>query len=247
MMVAGLMGMPRRIQTYPDELRLGALERTRDARRVHDRAWRARVHHQLHHESCGTARRAGDDPWDGRTLEWTLPSPRAAIQLQGRSRRSTRSTTSGTGSTPRTAKEARSRSRPAPRWLRAATATSGDGTGRRTRHPPAVAVVHAASGRASGSRSWASAWCTARLRRVGLARWWSAIDVCMRPLIAVGVAIIVVGIYGWALEPATEEDRSRVRMQAPERGEHGDMAHALPLADTATTWRRTRGSTTASC
>ena len=28
----------------------------------------------------------------------------------------------------------------------------------------------------------------------------------MRPLIPIGIAIITVGIYGWALEPATEED-----------------------------------------
>jgi hypothetical protein len=28
----------------------------------------------------------------------------------------------------------------------------------------------------------------------------------MRPLIAVGAMILMVGIYGWALEPATEEE-----------------------------------------
>jgi cytochrome c oxidase subunit 1 len=74
MMVLGLLGMPRRIQTYGDEGGWGF--------------WNALATGGAFMIAVGvlvfiinfiwSARKgeiAGDDPWDGRTLEWSIPSP----------------------------------------------------------------------------------------------------------------------------------------------------------------------------
>jgi cytochrome c oxidase subunit 1 len=74
MMILGLLGMPRRIATYPDDygwdlwngmatggafmIALGILVF------IINFIWSAK-----------NGAEAGDDPWDGRTLEWSIPSP----------------------------------------------------------------------------------------------------------------------------------------------------------------------------
>jgi cytochrome c oxidase subunit 1 len=74
MMILGLMGMPRRISTYPDELGWGLWNMMATVGAfmiaVSIIAFIANV--------VLTARRgerASADPWDGRTLEWSIPSP----------------------------------------------------------------------------------------------------------------------------------------------------------------------------
>ena len=49
-------------------------------------------------------------------------------------------------------------------------------------------------------------------------------------LVPVGAALLVVGLYGWAMEPATEEMTSMDHAAAPD-----------------TTWRHQPASTTGSC
>ena len=59
MHIAGLLGMPRRIYTYPRGPRLGHVEPDHDDRRVRVRARRAAVHHQRASGACAAARWPG--------------------------------------------------------------------------------------------------------------------------------------------------------------------------------------------
>ena len=80
-----------------------------------------------------TARWPGNDPWDGRTLEWTISSPPPGAQLRRRARRSTARTTSGTASTPRTSRAMPWRSRAGRRrWWPAPTTRRSTSLPRRT-------------------------------------------------------------------------------------------------------------------
>jgi len=74
MHVAGLQGMPRRIFTYPSGMgwdlwnmmsTIGAFVIALSLLVFLHNAFRSR----------GTGKLAGNDPWDGRTLEWSIPSP----------------------------------------------------------------------------------------------------------------------------------------------------------------------------
>jgi len=70
----GLMGMPRRIYTYPDGLGWESWNRVATAGAmilaVSILAFLVNVLWSLRNGAA-----AGPDPWDGRTLEWTVPSP----------------------------------------------------------------------------------------------------------------------------------------------------------------------------
>ena len=74
MMVLGMLGMPRRIQTYPDGLGWGFWNMMATvgaftiAASVLVFMWNVFI-------SLRNGEEAGDDPWDARTLEWSIPSP----------------------------------------------------------------------------------------------------------------------------------------------------------------------------
>ncbi len=72
---SGLLGMPRRIYTYPGDYGwdIWNLISTIGAFTIATSI--AGLHHQLRHTACAAERSAGADPWDGRTLEWSIPSP----------------------------------------------------------------------------------------------------------------------------------------------------------------------------
>ncbi len=80
MMILGLMGMPRRIQTYPDGYGYGFwnMMATVGAFMI---ASSILVFMYNVVRSLKKGEIAGDDPWDGRTLEWTIPSPPPAYNF----------------------------------------------------------------------------------------------------------------------------------------------------------------------
>ena len=74
MMISGLLGMPRRIYTYPDGMGWDVwnLTSTVGAFLIAASVLAFIVNVIV---SMRDKRPAGPDPWDGRTLEWTIPSP----------------------------------------------------------------------------------------------------------------------------------------------------------------------------
>jgi cytochrome c oxidase subunit 1 len=80
MMVLGLLGMPRRISSYPDGLGWGFwnMMATAGAFLI---AFSVLVFMVNVIISLRSGKRAGADPWDGRTLEWTIPSPPPAYNF----------------------------------------------------------------------------------------------------------------------------------------------------------------------
>jgi cytochrome c oxidase subunit 1 len=74
MMILGLMGMPRRIQTYPDDYGFGFWNAmaTSGAFLI---AFSILIFLVNVVMSLRNGAEAGDDPWDARTLEWAIPSP----------------------------------------------------------------------------------------------------------------------------------------------------------------------------
>ena len=74
MMISGLLGMPRRIYTYPDGMGWDVwnLTSTVGAFLIAASVLAFIVNVIV---SMRDKRPAGADPWDGRTLEWTIPSP----------------------------------------------------------------------------------------------------------------------------------------------------------------------------
>jgi cytochrome c oxidase subunit 1 len=74
MMILGLLGMPRRIQTYPDDYGWGFWNAmaTFGAFMIALSALIFIINFVL---SLRRGEIAGDDPWDARTLEWAIPSP----------------------------------------------------------------------------------------------------------------------------------------------------------------------------
>ncbi|HYM16194.1 MAG TPA: cytochrome c oxidase subunit I [Dehalococcoidia bacterium] len=74
MMVLGLLGMPRRVQTYPDGYGWGFWNMMATVGAFMIAAsilvFIFNVIKSLRHGEI-----AGEDPWDARTLEWTIPSP----------------------------------------------------------------------------------------------------------------------------------------------------------------------------
>ena len=72
----GITGMPRRIADYSPECGLDDPATSLvDGRRLHHRHQHAAVPGQRGRHASSTARRVGDDPWEGNTLEWATSSP----------------------------------------------------------------------------------------------------------------------------------------------------------------------------
>jgi heme/copper-type cytochrome/quinol oxidase subunit 1 len=74
MMVLGLLGMPRRIASYPEDYGwdLWNMIATVGAFTIAASVLVFIINFLL---SVRNGERAGDDPWDARTLEWSIPSP----------------------------------------------------------------------------------------------------------------------------------------------------------------------------
>jgi len=80
MMILGLLGMPRRIQSYPDGMGWGLWNMVATvgalAIAVSIMVFMVNIVY-----SMIRGEKAGADPWDGRTLEWTIPSPPPAYNF----------------------------------------------------------------------------------------------------------------------------------------------------------------------
>ncbi len=74
MMILGILGMPRRIQTYPDDLGWGLWNALATAG-AFIIAFSVLIFVINFVLSLVRGEEAGADPWDGRTLEWSIPSP----------------------------------------------------------------------------------------------------------------------------------------------------------------------------
>jgi cytochrome c oxidase subunit 1 len=184
MMVAGLMGMPRRVQSYPEGYGYDL--------------WNALATVGAFTIALGvlvfiinfivSARKgepSGDDPWDGRTLEWTIPSPPPAYNFK---------------EIPHVhalddywhrkyAEDREGKAIPVPAGAASASEGHGDDDGHGIHLPsPSIMPMIPAIG----------------MFVFGLGLIYHSVD-WMLPLMPVGAALIVVGIYGWAFEPATEE------------------------------------------
>ena len=70
----GLLGMPRRVYTYPSELGLGWINALSTVGAFIIGASILVFAHNLI-TSLRNGSKAGNDPWDAQTLEWTVPSP----------------------------------------------------------------------------------------------------------------------------------------------------------------------------
>jgi cytochrome c oxidase subunit 1 len=178
MMVLGLMGMPRRIHSYPEDygwdlwngiatggafmIALGILVF------IINFIWSAK-----------NGEEAGEDPWDGRTLEWSIPSPPPHYNF------AKIPTVHGVDAFWHEKYVEDAEGRPVPIPAGAAVDTHDGGHGHDEGHDihmpaPSYMPLIAALG----------------LPIVALGLLYSY------PLIAVGGIIGLVGLYGWVLEPA---------------------------------------------
>jgi cytochrome c oxidase subunit 1 len=178
MMVLGLLGMPRRIETYPDGYGWGFWNAMATfgafviAASILVFIYNVIV--SLRHGEI-----AGDDPWDARTLEWTIPSPPPVYNFV---------------EIPQVhalddfwhkkyAESPEGIPIPVPAGASDHAADTGHSDGHGIHMPsPSYMPLIAAFG----------------MPIMGLGLIYDA------ALVAVGAAITVVGIYLWALEPATE-------------------------------------------
>jgi cytochrome c oxidase subunit 1 len=74
MHLVGILGMPRRIYTYPSGMGWDFLNQI-ETISVFIIIAGMLIFLQNAIKSARSGEVAGDDPWDGRTLEWTIPSP----------------------------------------------------------------------------------------------------------------------------------------------------------------------------
>ncbi len=183
MMVLGLLGMPRRIQSYPDGYGWGFWNAMST---VGAFMIAASILVFIYNVivSLRKGEIAGDDPWDARTLEWSIPSPPPAYNFAV-----------------------------VPQvhalddfWHQKYTE---DEQGRPVRLP--AAADHAADddhgdddghGIHMPSPSYMPLIAAAGLPILGFGLIYDA------ALVAVGAAVMVVGLFLWVLEPATEEHKA---------------------------------------
>jgi len=177
MMISGLLGMPRRIYTYPDGMGWDVwnLTSTVGAFLIAASVLAFIVNVIV---SMRDKRPAGADPWDGRTLEWTIPSPPPPYNF---------------------AEIPTVRARD-DFWHRK---YREDESGRAI---PVVAGAAVEEEHAAGehhaihmpSPSFFPLIAALGLPMVALGLMYDY------ALVAAGAAVLVVGVYGWALEPASE-------------------------------------------
>ena len=195
MMVAGLMGMPRRVQTYPKDFgwELWNGLATMGAFMI---ALGVLVFIINFIRSIKNGEESGPDPWDGRTLEWDIPSPPPAYNF---------ATIPQVHSLDdywhrKYAEDAEGKPIPVPAGAAHAVATGdGHGSGDDAHEGGDGHGIHLPS------PSFMPLLCALGFPIIGLGLIYVD-NLWMRPLIAVGILILITGIYGWALEPATEEE-----------------------------------------
>jgi cytochrome c oxidase subunit I len=178
MMVLGLLGMPRRIQTYPDGYGWGFwnMMATVGAFCI---AVSILVFVVNVIKSLRTGDIAGDDPWDARTLEWSIPSPPPPYnfarvpQVHALDdfwhRKYVEDPTGKPVPVPAGASD------------RADDRHGDDGQGIHLPSPSYFPIIAAAG--------------------IPLIGFGLIYDVA---IVAVGAVVTIVGLYGWALEPAAE-------------------------------------------
>ena len=182
MMILGLLGMPRRISSYSDGMGWGLwnMMATAGAFLI---AFSIVVFMVNVVISLRSKEKAGADPWDGRTLEWAIPSPPPAYNFAEIPQVKalddfwhTKYIESETGA-------------PVPVVAGGAYGDdhdSGEGLGIHLPSPSILPLIAALGPgiMAAGFIYYDNPW--------------------LLPLIPVGVVITLVGVFGWALEPATE-------------------------------------------
>jgi cytochrome c oxidase subunit 1 len=178
MMVLGLMGMPRRIQSYPDGYGWGFWNAMAT---VGAFMIAASILVFIYNVivSLRNGEVAGEDPWDGRTLEWSIPSPPPPYNF---------------AEVPQVhalddfwhkkyAEDSRGMPVPLPVGASDHVDDGGheDGHGIHLPSPSYMPLIAAAG-----------------FPLIGFGLIYDA------ALVAVGAAVLVVGLYLWVLEPATE-------------------------------------------
>jgi cytochrome c oxidase subunit 1 len=182
MMVLGLLGMPRRIESYSDGLGWGLWNMIATVGAFLIAAsiivFMANVVISLL-----SRERAGADPWDGRTLEWSIPSPPPAYNF------AEIPVVRSVDDFWRTKYIETETGRPVPAVAGGANGEGAHEEGHHGIHLPSPSILpliaslgpgFIAAGFIYHDKPW------------------------LLPLIPVGAVIMLYGIYSWALEPATE-------------------------------------------
>jgi cytochrome c oxidase subunit 1 len=185
MHISGLLGMPRRIYTYSDGMGwdLWNLFSTIGAFTIAVSIL-VFITNYIHTFVMKRGKEAGDDPWDARTLEWSLPSPVPHYNF---------------------AEIPTVHSRD--EFWRRKYKEDAEGNVLPVIAGGAIEVAHGGEdGHADGhdihlpSPSYFPLIAASGLPIIATGLIYDY------ALVPVGAALLVVGIYGWALEPATEED-----------------------------------------
>src|SRR3990170_664698 len=178
MMILGLLGMPRRVASYPDGLGWGLWNMVATvgalAIAVSIMVFMVNIVY-----SMIRGEKSGADPWDGRTLEWTIPSPPPAYNF---------------AEIPQVRalddfwhRKYAENERWEPVPVVAGAASSGEEQGGAAEHH-----IHMPS---------PSYWPLIAALGLPIIGFGFIYDFA---LVAAGVVITMLGVYAWALEPATE-------------------------------------------
>jgi cytochrome c oxidase subunit 1 len=179
MMILGLLGMPRRIATYPEDYGWDLWNGIATAG-AFTIALSILIFIMNVVVSLRSKEEAGEDPWDARTLEWTIPSPPPHYNF------AEIPVVHGVDDFwhKKYAEDAQGRPVPVPSGAAVATHDNGHGAAEPDIHMPNPSFMPLIS--ALGFPIIA----------LGL--------LYALPLVAVGAAITVMGLYGWVLEPASD-------------------------------------------